>query len=83
MNEISVFGKPGCYQCKYTTKAFDKLNVSYNYIDMSIDLAAEQRVKDLGFNAIPVVVTKHDKWAGFRPDKIQEEAKIWLQDNHH
>lgn len=69
--EVSVYGKPGCVQCKYTTKELDKLDVPYRYIDIEENQGAHQEVKGMGFTSLPVVVTNSEQWAGFSPDRIR------------
>lgn len=69
---VSVYGKPGCVQCKYTTRELDKLNVPYRYLDIEQNEAAHQEVKNLGFSSLPVVVTNSEKWAGFSPDRLRK-----------
>lgn len=67
----TVYGKQGCVQCKYTLKELDKLHVSYEYVDISVNPVAGEQVKDMGFTALPVVVTAEDKWSGFKIDRLR------------
>lgn len=69
---IVVYGKPGCVQCAFTTRELDKQHLTYSYIDVTLNLTAEEQVKDMGFTSLPVVTTKDDKWYGFRPDRIRK-----------
>lgn len=69
--KVIVYSKPRCVQCDATKRALNKQGVSYEEIDMSVDLQALEYVKSLGFAQAPVVVAGSDAWAGFRPDKIK------------
>lgn len=78
--KVSVYGKPGCVQCKYTLKQLEKHNVPYNYIDISVNEVAAERVKDLGYTNLPVVDTGTDHWSGLKLDKIKEQGQLSLFD---
>jgi glutaredoxin-like protein NrdH len=71
-NVPTVYGKPGCVQCQYTTKLLDTEGVPYNYVDITVNEIAHQEVKNLGFLGVPVVVTDSGSWAGFNPDRIRK-----------
>ncbi len=69
---IKVYGKPGCVQCKFTCKELEKACLPYEYVDISINAAAETHVKSLGFSSLPVVEAFNlPAWAGFKPDTIK------------
>ena len=71
---ITVYTKPQCVQCGATIKALDKAGLDYEVIDLAEDPAARDYVMALGHLHVPVVVTDHDHWAGFRPDRIRSIA---------
>lgn len=71
---ITVYSKPACVQCTATTREMDKKGISYEYIDLTEDVTAMEKVKDLGYMQAPVVIAGDDHWAGFRPDKIEALA---------
>ena len=70
----TVYTKPQCVQCGATIKALDKAGISYQLIDLAEDAEARDYVMALGYLQAPVVVTDHDHWAGFRPDRIKALA---------
>lgn len=67
---ITVYSKPACVQCTATTRALSAKGISFDVIDLTEDDEAMMRVTELGYRQAPVVMTKDDHWAGFRPDKI-------------
>jgi len=67
---VIVYTKPSCVQCTATYRALDNKGIEYEVHDVSIDEAALDHVKSLGYLQAPVVVTDDDHWSGFRPDKI-------------
>ncbi|EJF90477.1 glutaredoxin-like protein NrdH [Bartonella tamiae] len=67
---ITVYSKPDCVQCNATYQALDNKGISYQIIDISVDMAAFCYVQSLGYRQVPVVVAEKKHWAGFRPDMI-------------
>lgn len=71
---VTVYTKPACVQCNATYRALDKKGIFYNTVDLTLDEGALERLRALGYQQAPVVVTDEDHWTGFRPDKIEELA---------
>ncbi|WP_448760177.1 glutaredoxin-like protein NrdH [Actinomyces oricola] len=71
---ITVYSKPRCVQCTATYRALDKAGLSYETVDISLDVAALDQVRSLGYAQAPVVVAGGEHWSGFRPDKIKALA---------
>lgn len=71
---ITVYSKPRCVQCTATYRALDKAGLSYETVDISLDAAALDQVRSLGYAQAPVVVAGGEHWSGFRPDKIKTLA---------
>ncbi|MFE6966789.1 glutaredoxin-like protein NrdH [Agromyces sp. NPDC057679] len=71
---VTVYTKPSCVQCNATYRDLDSKGIAYEVIDMSVDEAALEKVKELGYLQAPVVITDDDDWSGYRPDKIIELA---------
>ncbi|MDN5654088.1 MAG: glutaredoxin-like protein NrdH [Kocuria sp.] len=69
--DVTVYAKPLCVQCDATKRALNKAGVAYDVVDITEDDAARARVRAMGYAQAPVVVTEHDHWSGFRPDKIK------------
>lgn len=73
--KITVYEKNDCMQCKQTKRLLDKLEISYDTVNIEDDETALQYVKELGYLAAPVILvtdgtnTKH--WSGFIPDNIK------------
>jgi len=67
-----VYGKPDCYGCKLTVKVLEKEGIPYKYLDITTNEVAYQEVKNLGYNAAPVVDAGGGQhWTGFSPDRIR------------
>lgn len=67
---ITVYSKPACVQCTATTRALEARGLSYDVIDLTEDDSAMNRVSELGYRQVPVVIAGESHWAGFRPDLI-------------
>lgn len=67
---VIVYSQPACVQCVATYKALEQKGIKFQIVDLTIDDEAMQRVKNLGYKQVPVVVAGEDHWSGFRPDKI-------------
>lgn len=72
---VTVYTKPNCVQCDATKRTMDKLGITYDTVDITVDTEAFDKIIALGFKAAPVVITDNDAWAGFNPAKISEIAE--------
>lgn len=74
---VTVYGQPGCVQCAATYRALDQVGVAFVRVDVSVDEIARQYVQALGHQQAPVVVTAAgEHWAGYRPDRLRDLAKL-------
>ena len=71
---VTVYSKPNCMQCNFTKKYLKERNIAFKEIDVTQDEDALNKIKEMGYQAVPVVVTKDDHWYGFRPEKLAELA---------
>jgi len=67
---ILVFTKPGCFGCKLSMKKLDDLKLPYQAVDVTQDEEGRQRVQELGYRQLPVVVAGDQHWSGFSPDRL-------------
>jgi glutaredoxin-like protein NrdH len=72
---VTVYTKVNCVQCEATKRHLDKLNVAYETVDVTNDVAALDKLISLGYRSAPVVVTDNDSWAGYVPDKLDGLAE--------
>ncbi len=54
---LTVYGARWCGDCRNTQRYLDSVGVTYDYIDLETDRAAQAMLDDAGYRAIPVVVT--------------------------
>lgn len=71
---VTVYSTPKCGQCSMTYKALERAKVDYEVVDLSQDAEMMQKLRDMGFKQVPVVMAGEDVWNGFRPDKISALA---------
>lgn len=68
---VQVYGKPACGGCVATKKALEKVEVPYEYHDITADEQARQIVEQSGQLQLPLVIVGDDSWHGFRPDRVK------------
>jgi glutaredoxin-like protein NrdH len=77
---ITVYTKPKCVQCHYTTTLLDKLHLVFTARDVTTDDGAAREARALGRELglqLPFVVVSYangqgtQRWAGFCVDKIR------------
>jgi glutaredoxin-like protein NrdH len=71
---VTIYTLPACVQCDNTKRFLSRKLINYKEIDMSKDLEALQKIKELGFTQAPVVEYGEDVWSGFRFDKLNSLA---------
>jgi glutaredoxin-like protein NrdH len=77
--QITVFGKPGCQECRMTTRRLDKHGLPYVYRDVTEDPEAHAEVVRLGYQSLPVVTVGDVHWSRFRLAKLDRLAEIHAQ----
>lgn len=70
----TVYTKNNCVQCEQTKRLMDRLELSYDVVNISEHPTELDRLIKMGYTAAPVVITDTDSWAGFNPDKIKDLA---------
>ena len=73
---VTVYTKKRCKQYKLIKLWLDEHGVDYHLGDMVENKAAGEKIKQLGYQTVPVVII-HDEpetsWSGFRPDVLEGE----------
>nr|WP_086939878.1 glutaredoxin-like protein NrdH [Thaumasiovibrio occultus] len=69
---VTLYSTARCVQCDATKKALDNQGIEYQLIDLNDDPSAKEKVAELGYRQLPVVVAGAHHWAGFRPDMIRQ-----------
>lgn len=70
--QVTVYSKTDCMQCNFTKKWLKERNIPYTELNIKEDEEALLKVKEMGFQSVPVIVTEDDSWYGFQPDKLAE-----------
>ena len=70
-NKVTVYSKTDCMQCNFTKKWLNEHGIEYEEFNVEKDEEALNYIKyDLGYQAVPVVVSPTEHWYGFQPDKL-------------
>ena len=58
MSSITMYGADWCGDCRRSKRFLDDNKVSYNYVDVEVDLSAADKVIEIngGAKSIPVIV---------------------------
>lgn len=73
---ITVYTKPNCMACNFTKNFIQDNGIEAEFIDVTQDEKSLAYVKELGYNAMPVVyVDGQTHWFGFRPDELEKLCK--------
>ena len=54
---LTVYGANWCGDCRSTQRYLDKAGVTYRYVDLGMDRAAQSMLSEAGYRAVPIVVT--------------------------
>ena len=76
MPDITVYGSPGCQQCKATERWLESRGHEYTYVHLEEFPDAAERLRARGHVTMPIVtVTRPDggtaEWSGFRPSVLE------------
>ena len=70
---IKIYTKPNCVACNFTKNFISNNGIEAEFIDVTQDEQALSYIKNLGYNAMPVVyVDETNHWFGFRPDELEK-----------
>ncbi|WP_306365353.1 glutaredoxin family protein [Nocardia sp. CC227C] len=82
---VVLYTRPGCGQCVVTAKALEDRRIPFVKRDVTGDANAAARLRDLGFQSLPVIVVGDAAWvfqpvivvgdmhwSGFQLDKIKQ-----------
>ena len=69
---VTIYSKNNCVQCKMTKRFLDSNHVEYREINLDEQPEFVEHVKNLGFNAAPVIQTPDEVFSGFQPPKFKK-----------
>ena len=70
---IKIYSKPDCKACNFTKNFINNNGIEAEFIDVTQDEEALSYIRNLGYNAMPVVyVDEQTHWFGFRPDELEK-----------
>lgn len=68
--QVKIYTLPSCVQCDATKRSFKNKGIEYTEVSLQDEPGALELVKELGYQAAPVIVAGESHWSGFRPDMI-------------
>lgn len=67
---VTLYSKPGCNPCRLTKRALDSKGIKYVAKDITEDPTALERVRELGYQTVPVIEAGDQHWNGYQPDRL-------------
>ncbi len=76
--DVTVYSKRGCPGCQATYTSLRRLGVPFTGIDVEEIPGARDRVRDLEYTSLPVIVVEStgENWWGFRPDRLRKLVPV-------
>lgn len=74
MNQVTIYTKCNCIQCKMTKQALTRAGITFKEINILKDISMLHKLKKEGLTQMPYVVTTNQHWNGFQPGKIKALA---------
>jgi glutaredoxin-like protein NrdH len=72
---VTLYTEPGSDLCRWVRHALARTGIPYETIDVTIDPEARARIRALGYDQPPVIVTGSRHWSGTDPRHIRELAE--------
>lgn len=73
MNDIIVYGRTNCMQCKMVKKNLEQNNVRFEYINIDENDNARDKLNSLGFKTVPVTKRPDGTYfTGFNPNELRK-----------
>ncbi|MGX6961614.1 glutaredoxin-like protein NrdH [Vagococcus xieshaowenii] len=74
MNELTLYTKNNCPQCKMTKRFLSEKHLSYNEINIDEQPQYVDWLKEQGHRSVPVLTNSAVTIVGFRPDQLRALA---------
>lgn len=75
MDNVIVYHKNGCQQCRMTMRLMDKLSIMHTDVNIDDNEDIREQLIVEGFKQMPVVKADGESWSGYQPDRIKALIK--------
>lgn len=75
MDNVIVYHKNGCQQCRMTMRLMDKLGIVHTDVNIDDNEDIREQLIAEGFKQMPVVKADGESWSGYQPDRIKALIK--------
>lgn len=65
MNDVIVFGAPGCPACVQAKNYLKSKNITFTYVSVGEDVTPQEFVESTGSQSVPVIVIDGEKHIGW------------------
>lgn len=67
---LTIYTSPTCMPCRSTKKWLTKKGIKFNDVDITQSPDAVDKIRELGYSAVPVIVADDTHWQGYQPDLL-------------
>lgn len=75
MDNVIVYHKNGCQQCRMTMRLMDKLSIMHTDVNIDDNEDIREQLIAEGFKQMPVVKADGESWSGYQQDRIKALIK--------
>lgn len=75
MDNVIVYHKNGCQQCRMTMRLMDKLSIMHTDVNIDDNEDIREQLIAEGFKQMPVAKADGESWSGYQPDRIKALIK--------
>lgn len=69
---VKIYSRDDCMSCRLTKKALEKAGVKFEVIDLDTHPEVIELLRAKGLQSLPVVESRGEAIAGYRPDKLRQ-----------
>jgi glutaredoxin-like YruB-family protein len=74
--KVTIYSTKACYYCEEAKNFFKEKGISYETIDVGVDLVERKKMVELsGQMGVPVIVIDSKVFSGFNKEKIENEIE--------
>lgn len=78
--KITIYTRNECHACNIMKHAFDNYKVKYKVYNVDESKRAMQRVKDLGYSSVPLLLVDDVvKCVGYSPDDVTQAINDYFE----
>lgn len=78
---VTVYTQQDCVGCRYTKKFLAQHSIAFTEVDVDRAGKRDELIAQ-GFKQMPVVVSSHGKWSGYRRERLMDLRDAMRSESH-